>query len=79
MILMGLNIATGVLALLDALLWLWSTTVRLPDKFTSPYGKPPPQLAQMHRGLTLQSRRSAWGAIAAALAALCQVAATLWR
>ncbi len=72
-----LNLASAVFALLAAGLWLWSTTVKLPGKFSSPYGAPPPELMDMYRALSDQSQRSAWGATAAALAALCQVIAIL--
>lgn len=71
----GLNIATALFALAAAGLWLWSTMPKLPDKFTSPYSAPPPELQPMADALRQQSRRNAWGAIAAAAAAFCQVVA----
>ncbi len=74
-----LNIATGLLALVAAGFWLWSTAPKLPEKFTSPYSAPPPQLQNMADALRQQSRRNAWGAMAAAAAALCQVAAAIWK
>ena len=58
-------------------LWLWSTAPKLPEIFTSPYGKASPELKPMADALRKQSRRNAWGAIAAAGAALCQVASML--
>jgi len=73
----GLNLASAALALAAAGFWLWSTAPKLPETFTSPYGKAPPQLKPMAEALRTQSRRNAWGAIAAAGAALCQAAATI--
>ena len=73
----GLNVATAVFGFVAAILWLWSTAPKLPAKFTSPYSAPSPELQPMVNALRQQSRRNAWGAMAAAAAALCQVLAAL--
>lgn len=72
-----LTAASAAFAIFAAGFWLWSTTPKLPEKFTSPYGAPPPQAAPLLAALRTQSRRNAWGAICAALAALCQAAIIL--
>lgn len=72
-----LNVLSAISALVAAGFWLWSTTPKLPTKFTSPYSAPSPQLTPMVEALRTQSRRNAMGAAAAAVAALLQVAANI--
>ena len=72
-----LNIASAAAAFGAAAFWLWSTTPKLPDKFTSPYSAPSPELVTMVAALKKQSWRNAMGAAFAAAAAVLQAVAII--
>ena len=69
----GLGILSAAFAILAAALWLWSSLTKTPDRL--PQG---PQknlfliFDDIHVSLQRQSKRSAWAAIAAAIAAALQ-------
>lgn len=67
-----LNAISAIFALLAAGLWFWSSTVKLPTKFTDVWDAPPPEAEELLKGLRAQSIRSALGAACAAVAAVFQ-------
>ena len=73
----ALNVLSAMLALLAAVFWFLSSRPKLPDRVPSLYGESSPEQQQVLGALRAQSRLSAWGAIAAGLAALCQAGAML--
>ena len=67
-----LSLASALLAFIAAAFWLWSSRPKLPERVPSLYGTSSPEQQQLVDALRTQSRRNAWGAIAAAGSALCQ-------
>ena len=74
------NGAATLLAFVAAGLWLWSAKAAIPRRvkridygnITDEAKAADDDLDRTSDGIAIQSRRSAWGAIAAAAAAICQ-------
>jgi hypothetical protein len=72
-----LNLASAVMAVVDAGLWLKSATIKTPEKINSGYGGSGGSMQQLGDAIRRQSRWSAGAAIAAAIAALLQAVAMI--
>jgi hypothetical protein len=70
-----LNIASGVFAVSAALLWFRSATVRTPTGY--PLGLKIKEQSELSKAVAQQSWWSAWAALSAGLAAICQVVAAM--
>lgn len=70
-----INAASAAFAIAAAICWFLSTLPKVPTEYSSPYSAPPPELDDLASALAKQSRRNAWGAGCAGIAAILQVVA----